>query len=324
MDAFVDLTFREPAWLWVLAAVPLLLALFLWRERVRVDESARFISERLRGRSNGLRRLRPWVLAAAVSLAVIGLAGPQLGVVEQKIRISGSSRIFVMDVSESMAATDIGGSRLHAARTVVRTLLSRAPERLALVVFEATPSVMTPLTSDAAAVDTLLDSIGVAETEQAGSDIGAALLGALEVARRASPDPVDVVIVSDGEHQGGPPDAAIQRAEDAGIVVHTILVGSREGGPIPAGRGMKRDREGNVVVTRASDQPLKRIAAETGGKFLDNPFVGESLVATLAPGETGRVRGTAVVRTPVQRYQVPLALCIVLLLAAGVLNRGAE
>lgn len=324
MDALVDLTFREPRWLWALAGLPLLLGLLVWRERVRVSESARFLSERLRGRSNGLRFMRPWILTAALGLVIFSLAGPQLGVTEQEIRISGANRIFVVDVSESMAAADVGGSRLHAARSVVRALLSRAPERVALVVFEATPAVMTPLTTDTAAVDTLLDSLGVAETERAGSDIGEALLGALELARRASPDPVDIVIVSDGEHQGGPPDAAIRRAEEAGVVVHTVLIGTREGRPIPAGKGRKQNRDGSVIITKASDQPLRRIAAQTGGKFLDNPFMGESLLSTLAPGEQGRVRGTATITTPVQRYQIPLALSILLLLTAGVLNRGAE
>ena len=324
MDALVDLTFREPRWLWTLLALLPLLGVLLWREQVRMRESARFVSEHLRGRMNTIRRLRPWLLTAEIALASVSLAGPQLGVIEEEIRISGSSRIFVIDVSESMTATDAGGSRLHAARAIVRTLLERAPERVALIVFEATPLVMTPLTGDAAAVTTLLDSLGVAETERAGSDLGAALLGALDLAVRASPDPVDIVIVSDGEHQGPPPDAAIARAEAAGIPVHTILVGTAQGGPMPTGGGMKQGRDGNSIITRASDEPLRTIAAETGGRFLDNPFVGDTLAATLTPEGKGRVRGTAIIRTPVQRYQLPLTLAIVLLLGAGIINRGVE
>lgn len=324
MDAIVGLTFREPRWLWLLAALVAVLPFLVWRERVRRFESSRFISERLRGRGNTVREARPWFLTGALAASVIALAGPQYGVTTQKIRVSGATRIIVLDVSESMAAADVGGTRLHAARAIVRVLLENAPDRVAFIVFEATPMVVTPLTSDPAAVATLLDSIGVAETERAGSDLGEAVLGAVELAAAAQPDPVDVVLISDGEHQGGPVDAAITRAEDSGIPVHTIMVGSREGATIPTSRGPKQDADGNAVVTRAADQPLRRIASESGGKFLENPFVGERLARSIAPLAGAGRGGTALVTTPVERYQLPLGLAIVLFFCAGIVNRGAE
>lgn len=324
MDAAGSVTFRDAMWLWALLAVPFVAAFLLWKEGVRADHSRAFVSERIRGRSNGLRPLRPWLLATALALGLLAIAGPQIGYSEEEIRVSGFSRIFVLDVSDSMSATDVGGSRLQAARAVIRSLLEDPPERVSLIVFEGEPLVLSPLTADAGGVITLLDSVRAAETPAAGSDIGEALLTALEIARRGAPDPADIVIVSDGEHQGADPAGAIERARNEGVAVHTIMIGSRDGANIPADSGVRADGDGRAIVTRASDEVLSELSSETGGRFLDNPFVGASVTRQLASESSGRRSGSVVVRIPNHQYQIPLAAALVLFFAAGIVNRGAE
>lgn len=324
MDATVGLTFRDPSWLWGLLAFPLVVSFLVWRENARREGSRQFISERIRGVSNSLRRLRPWLLSLGLLLVLLALAGPRYGHREEVIRVSGFSRIFVIDVSESMSATDVGGSRLQAARALTGSLLDQAPERVALVLFEGETMVLSPLTSDAGGVRTLLESVRAAETPRAGSDIGAALLEALEIALEAAPDPADIVIVSDGEHQGADPAGAIQRTAESGVTVHTIMIGGRNGAPIRTENGVLVDDEGKTVITRANDEVLEAIAGATGGRFLDNPFVGPGVVRQLASEESGRRTGIVTITIPFERFQVPLAAALLLFLAAGITNRGAE
>lgn len=324
MDAADGVTFREAAWLWGLLGVPLLAAFLVVRERVRVERSSALVSERIRGRSNGVRALRPWLSSVAVALIILALAGPQIGYREEEIRVSGFSRIFVLDVSDSMSATDIGGTRLQASRAVVSSLLDDAPERVALILFEGETMVLSPLTSDAEGVRTLLESVRPAETPQAGSDIGEALLAALELARGAAPDPADIVIVSDGEHQGADPAGAIQRAAESGVEVHTIMIGTRRGSTIPTENGVRADEDGRTLVTRASDDVLAAISDATGGKFLENPFVGTSVTRQLASETSSQRSGSVIIRIPHQHFQLPLGAALLLLFAAGIVNRGAE
>lgn len=324
MDASDGLTFRDSMWLWALLLIPLVAVLLIARERVRAEQSRRFIAERIRGRSNGVRFLRPWLLALAIACVLIAAAGPQFGYREEEVTIAGAGRVFVLDVSESMAATDLGSSRIHAAKAVMRSLLEIAPGRVSLLVFEAEPLVLSPFTEDVDAVATLLDSLTVAETERAGSDIGEALLAALEIARQAAPDPSDVVILSDGEHQGGNVSAAIERARQNGIPVHTIMLGTREGASIRTGGGGGSDRDGRLVQTRASDEVLSRMAQQTGGRFIENPFVGDALQRALPVRGGEQRQGSTIIRIPNQWFQVPLFASLLLFFAAGILNRGAE
>ena len=112
MDAFAGLTFRSREVLWLLAALPLV-GVALWlRERTRQRHANRFASERLRGVSNPLRSARPWFLLLAFAAGVVALAGPRFGFVLRTIDEPESNRVILLDTSQSMAAEDVGTSRL--------------------------------------------------------------------------------------------------------------------------------------------------------------------------------------------------------------------
>jgi Ca-activated chloride channel homolog len=325
MDAIAGVSFRDPSLLWWLAAAPLALVWLLARERRRMLLAHRFISSRLRGVSNGVRAARPWVLAASLALLIVALAGPQLGSTTMPVESLAFNRIFVVDLSNSMGARDVGTSRLSAAKAVIRRLIEQTPGRVGLVVFEGTAEVISPLTSDTAAVVTLLDSLALGEMAEPGSDLGRGIEAALELAESVRLQGLDLVLVSDGEDQGNALPAAIAHARRQGVAVHTVLIGTAEGGPIPDGQRDLRDADGRVVITRADPRTMERIARETNGRFAANPFGGgiiERLQRDLSP--TGAATSRSEVQMPIERFQWPLALGLVGLILAGVLNRGAE
>jgi Ca-activated chloride channel family protein len=82
-----------------------------------------------------------------------------------------------------------------------------------------------------------------------------------------------LILITDGEdHEGRPVEAAKEAAKE-GVVIYTVGIGSPQGVPIPesdaAGNriGFKKDRQGQVVMTRLDDVTLEKIALETGGKY---------------------------------------------------------
>jgi Ca-activated chloride channel family protein len=81
-----------------------------------------------------------------------------------------------------------------------------------------------------------------------------------------------VVVITDGENHEDDPLASASNAAEAGVIIHTIGIGSTEGVPIPlSSRGRKeylKDPEGNTVITKLNEDILKRIAVSTSGTYV--------------------------------------------------------
>jgi Ca-activated chloride channel family protein len=317
------MSFRVATMLWLLALVPFTLAFFVVRERKRGKIARRFASERLRGASSHLRAFRPWLLGIALIFAIVALAGPHAGFHLVPIVAREANRVLVIDVSNSMAAEDVGTSRLSAAKALAMRLADAQQGRVALVVFEAEPEVVSPLTTDTIAVAALIDTIGTGEIGQPGSDLGSAILAALRLIESDAAQRADIVVISDGEEQGVRVREAIQRAKSRGVEVSTIVVGSAQGGTIPTGTGPLRDESGNIVTTYARSEAMSEVARETGGTMLENPFAARALDPLLRNGRSATQRQTEA-RVPIDRYQWPLALAFVALFGGSLLHRGAE
>ena len=319
----MSLTFRLPQVLWLALLVPFAFAFFLARERTRVRVARRFVSERLRGMANPARGLRPWFAVLALLACVVALAGPEAGFRVVPIEQRESNRVIVVDVSLSMAAKDVGTSRLDAAKAVAKRIIDAQAGRVGLVIFESAAEVVSPLTSDGDAVQALLDSTQAGEVGNPGSDLSVALTAALRLVAGDPAQSGDIVVISDGEDQGTTLDDTITKLARRGIPVSAILVGTARGSTIPRseGGGDLRDDNGEVVITYARPETLQKVASATGGKFFTNPF-GEHALDTLAA--TGGAKRQKNVRVPIERYQWPLAFACIAFFIGSLANRGAE
>ena len=319
----LGLTFRSMPLLALALAAPIALAFLIARESHRLRLARRFVSESLRGIANPARALRPYLIALSLLSAIVALAGPRVGFKVMPIEQRESNRVIAIDVSESMAARDVGASRLDAAKAIAKRIVDADPGRVALVIFESRAEVVSPLTSDDEAVAELIDSIQTGEVADPGTDLGTALIGA---ARLVDSDPAqkgDIVVISDGEDQGSRLDDALRRLRDKGVTASTILVGSTAGSTIlRADGGELRDDNGEVVHTYAHPEVLEHVARATGGRFYANPF-GEHDLDSLAaaPSLKGRQKNA---KMPIERFQWPLALAALALLLGSFVNRGAE
>lgn len=323
MAEALGVTFGRGVLLWLLLAAPLALVLLAARERMRSRLAQRFVSERLRGVANTARVLRPWLLALALAMAVLALAEPRRGFTVVPIEAREMNRVLVLDVSLSMAANDVGVSRLDAAKAIAKRIVEAHAGRIGVIAFEQSPEVVSPLTSDDDAVDAMIDSIVPGEVDQPGTDLAAALNAAQKLLDADPTQRGDIVVISDGEDQGGHLDDAERKLRARGIPVSTIAVGTTRGStiPNPNGGGMLRDDNDQTVVTYAHPETLQAVARATGGRFYENPFAEHALDSLAATGGSTRQKN---VRVPIERYQWPLGAAFVLLLLGSVVNRGAE
>ena len=128
-------------------------------------------------------------------------------------------------------------------------------------------------------------------------------------------------MITDGENHEDDAEGAARKAAEAGIVVHTIGMGTVQGGPIPLKRngqvqGFRKDREGRTVVSVLNEDMLRRIASAGNGLYLRASNTSSGItelvdqLRTMDTTETGTYRFTA----HEDRFQVPLALGILMLI----------
>jgi Ca-activated chloride channel family protein len=130
-----------------------------------------------------------------------------------------------------------------------------------------------------------------------------------------------LLLLTDGEdHEGRAVEAAAE-ARKEGIKIFTVGIGSPAGEPIPIvdrkGNqvGFKKDRAGEVIVSRLDEVTLQKIALETGGKYY-HATAGEleldRIFEEVATMEKKELEGSLVTRYD-DRYQWPLLLAIMLI-----------
>jgi Ca-activated chloride channel family protein len=187
------LSFLAPQFLWLLLALPVVIALhFIRARRRRRDVAALFLWRQARELAEARRRFSPsWLLLLQllfVTLAALALAQPT-------VRVAGApERIFVVDASASMAARDSDGVRLDKAVREAEALLAGA-SRVAVLRAGLDATVVQPLTSDHAEVRRALRTI---EAVDARSE----LRRALELAEQIAPEG-EIYLFSDSEPPAG-------------------------------------------------------------------------------------------------------------------------
>lgn len=265
------------------------------------------------------------------ALAAIGLAavGPRMGTRLEPVPAGGVDVVMLLDVSRSMDARDVAPSRLERARREATRLLGalEPQDRAALAAFAAHGVLLTPLTSDRAALEEMLAAVDGLLFRDRSSDLGDGLHAARGAFEEASARPRVIVLLSDGEDPSRVPlDEAIAATARAGIRVLGAAVGSESGATIPAPDLPLRDGRGEIVRSRRDADRLRILAEATGGTLLATDGFGalaldEAVRAVRRDAGDGGPSGTV---RPVPAVPVkPLAaLALALLLAELLLEAG--
>jgi Ca-activated chloride channel family protein len=272
------LIFASPWWLLGLLALPLAAGLEVWLVRRDREGLARLVARPLWGRvvRRPAERWR-WIRLALLLLGTAGLVGalarPQWGIVREKIEREGVDVVLLLDTSASMGTADVAPNRFFLARQALLQLIALLDgDRFALVAFEGEAYPLVPLTLDADALGLFLATVEPGIVPAPGTSLGVGLAVGLEAFVDKQRRNKVMVLVSDGEDLEGEVAEAVRRAKEAGVVVHTVGVGTEAGQPVPEvdpdGRvtGYKRDESGNAVVSRLNMATLEAIARGTGGR----------------------------------------------------------
>jgi Ca-activated chloride channel family protein len=288
MMSILQQVFAYPLCLLLLAMLPLMGVMAFLAARRRRRTLARFSAPSLLkglalngGRIQLLRRL---CLAGGLVLLITAIAGPQWGRDWEQSTAPGRDLVVVLDLSRSMLAEDVLPNRVERARQALRQLSyaiqERGGHRLALVAFAARARLVCPLTHDYDHFRAALAELDAANLPPdlrpkgpdavSGTRIGAGLRTAVDAHDPRFRGYQDILLISDGDDPAQDEEwrEGVEAAFRAGIPVHTVGVGNPNvASPIPLAGGGPLRHQGEVVLTKLEEQPLRAIAEGTHGTY---------------------------------------------------------
>ena len=220
--------------------------------------------------SNLRPSLKFWITFVALCFMVLLLARPQFGSKMETVKRQGIETVIALDISNSMLAEDVAPSRLEKSKNIISKLVENfSDDKIGLIVFAGDAFIQLPITSDFISAKMFLESINPGLIARQGTNIKAAIDMATRSFTPKEGVGKAIIIITDGEnHEGGAAEAA-KAAAEKGMMVYVMGVGSPEGAPIPAGRNdFRRDKEGNVIVTKLNEKMCQEIAAAGNGVYI--------------------------------------------------------
>lgn len=321
--------FRHAYYLYMLTMLVPLAMLFYWLIEQRRRQLVRLMGAQAQARAArtvSYHRVRALLLLGAVAMGVVALARPQWGRYQDSVQSRGIDVIIAIDVSLSMLAEDELPSRLARAKRLGADLIERLRDnRIGLIAFAGSGAALMPLTLDTAALKSFLDPLDCRAVGDTSTSLVQAINRANESFKSVGRQSRLLIVISDGEDQAenavDAVRAASMEASNNGVMILSVGVGTASGGMIPlaslGASGFKLDNEGKPVVTRLDEAVLQTAAEMTRGIYLHTqPDGGEvavitSLVERLEKGDLRDVLR----RDREERFQYPLAIAILLLLA---------
>jgi len=263
--------FAHPWFFVFLVFVAGLVALYVITQFARQKRILRFANMELLEsvapkRPNRWRHLSAILLICSLVLLTVAMAGPQNDV---RIPRNRAVVMLVIDVSQSMRATDVEPSRLAAAQVAAKQFADQLTSgiNLGLIAYAGTATVLVSPTTNRESTKIAIDKLQLADRTATGEAIFTALqaiatVGAV-IGGGDGPPPARIVLMSDGkETVPSNPDnpkgafTAARTAKDQGVPISTVTFGT------PYGYVEINDQRQPVPV---DDETLKKIAELSDG-----------------------------------------------------------
>ncbi|MBA0222025.1 VWA domain-containing protein [Stenotrophomonas maltophilia] len=257
------LHFLRPDWLWALAALPLIVAVAVYRQR-RSDAWRQAVDAHLLPHllaSGPRRRMRlPWAQLLGWTLACLALAGPSWRQQAQPMFQASAPLLVVLDLSSRITATDLPPSRLLQARAKIGTLLrAREGGQVGLIVYADDAYTVAPLTEDAGNVALYLDALSPDVMPRDGQRADRGIDWATRLMRQTGTPQGQILVVTDQADDEA--ELAASQARSLGLQVSVLGLGT------PGGAAY-RDSSGQIRQAALDEGRLRAVATAGGGRYV--------------------------------------------------------
>lgn len=322
---------------WLLYASPvvalLVMGLAAWARRSRIQRATRWSHEMavVAGKTG---RWGMVVLGFAGFFAMLALAGPRFGRRIVTTESKALNLVMAVDISRSMLAEDVNGSRLEKVqREAARLIQDLAGDRIGLIAFAGQSFILSPLTVDDGALRLLVDGLHPDMASAGGSIFAPALRQGRQIllAGEAVADRV-LVMFSDGEAMDSMSTILdeVEQLNRDGVRLVLVTEGGSQPTTIPVRDpdgvliGNQRDTENQIIQTRRRDDIMAQIAdaaqaAVVSAELGDQAGAIRELVAAFKRSP----QATTTAAQDVSRAWVPSLLAVALLLVQTLTRRTA-
>jgi Ca-activated chloride channel family protein len=270
-------------------------------------------------RGTGIRTTGIWLTITGVAVLAVGAAGPAASVPTPH---ASGTVILAMDVSQSMIADDVKPSRIAAEQKAAKQFIAAQPSTvdIGVVAFEQGALVTSRPSPDHTRAENAIAGL----TVSGGTSLGAAITGSLGVITGKTATvgrngvlpqlgwwpSATIVLFSDGQDMGPggvDVDLAAQLAEQSGVHIDTVGVGTPQGTTVEA--------DGFSIESALDADVLKSIAQTTGGTY--HPASDAKQLGSLADSIDLRL---TIVNEPLPLGAVFIGVALALLLAGALLT----
>lgn len=220
--------------------------------------------------------LKALCLGIGCSMLFLAFLQPQWDKKEEPVAQEGRDLFIALDISKSMLAQDVEPSRLQLAKAKIKTLLQLLPsERVGLLLFAGSPVMQCPLTTDHGAFLMFLDQVDHATMSAGTTALDKALQKVLDVFKDVPQKKNKLLVIfTDGEDFSSNLAAIKDQAQEVGLRIITVGIGTDQGAPIPLlddngnKTGYQLDDNGSVVISRLNEGILSSLASNLQGFYI--------------------------------------------------------
>ncbi|MDX1972169.1 MAG: VWA domain-containing protein [Candidatus Sumerlaeia bacterium] len=330
------MTFLYPSALWLLLLLPLVYVVYRWSAARHHQLLNTFLEQRhWKNLVHGVSWRRYWLkfslLLMGVGFAILALARPSWGQREQILVERGLDIVIALDVSRSMQAEDVSPNRFENAKSRIRELMAAIPgHRIGLMPFAGDAYLVAPITSDYNFVRKQLESLN---TRSSIRTPGSNFVRVVDVARFAFTQGAVgkkvLIFVSDGEDHSQELDRVVQNAQQEGILIFSLGIGTEEGIQLPFPSIDPQTGTSTAITSKLNTSALQKMADATGGSAYVAPAGAQLDVRPLALeleqlslDANERNEATRLIRE--DRFQIPLLIAFLLLVIETIISSSAR
>jgi len=249
------ITFAYPKYLFLLLIIPLIVLVYILTLKNTKKRALKFANFEAIARVKGVEFFSKNVITFLLSIFIVfflvmSVSGATL---HKQAEASTFSFILAIDSSRSMEARDLLPNRLDVAKETAKSFVDLAPRttRIGVVSFSGNSFIEQDLTENKDQMESAINSIEQSSIE--GTDIYEVIITSTNLLKNE--ESKALVLLSDGQITVGEIEEAIEYANDNDVLIHTIAVGTADGG------------ETSYGVSKLDEDSLKALAYNTEGKF---------------------------------------------------------
>ncbi|MGD9276431.1 MAG: VWA domain-containing protein [Candidatus Pacearchaeota archaeon] len=265
-------TFTHSQYLFFLFLIPLLFLIHFFSLSNKKKVALRFANFDAISRIRGIDFFSKNIVILSLNVAIVfflilALSGLTVQVTKES---SSFSFVIAIDSSESMLADDFSPNRITVAKDIAREFVDSVPRgvMMGVVSFSGNAYIEQDLTNDKIEIKNSINQIKI--NGWGGTDLYEAVINSANIFNNE--ENKAVVVLSDGQINVANLDTIISYAQQKRVLIHTIAIGTEEGGETP------------YAISKLDKDSLNALAYNTGGKaFLaeDRNALEESLLSIL-------------------------------------------